>query len=228
MTTRRQTVAAGLALVLAAGTAQAALAADCAALMQPGLVADTTVTAARDVAAVDGLPAYCEVEAVNASAPGSQIVTVTRLPLDWNGKFLALGGSGFAGDTRLETAAPALARGYATIGTNMGHGGTESLGMDWMITEKGKLNEVVLADFGERAAHVSAVVGKALVAAHYGRPQTHAYWQGCSTGGRQGMTEHSAIRTISTASSPARRCSAGCSTPSRSSGRRSSATRPAR
>jgi feruloyl esterase len=189
MKTRRQTVAAGLAFVLAAGTAQAALAAECAALMQPGLVADTAVTAARDVAAADGLPAYCEVEATNSSAPGSQIVTVTRLPQDWNGKFLALGGSGFAGDTKLETAAPALSRGYATIGTNMGHTGTESLGMDWMITGKGKLNEVVLADFGERAAHVSAVVGKAFVAAHYGRPQTQAYWQGCSTGGRQGMTE---------------------------------------
>lgn len=189
MQTQRKAVAAGLALVLAAGASHTALAAECAALMQPGLVADTTVSAARDVAPADGLPAYCEVEATNSSAPGSKILTVTRLPQEWNGKFLAVGGSGFAGDTKLETMASALKRGYATIGTNMGHTGTESLGMDWMITEKGKLNEVVLADFGERAAHVSAVVGKALVKAYYGRAQSHSYWQGCSTGGRQGMTE---------------------------------------
>ncbi|WP_188166434.1 tannase/feruloyl esterase family alpha/beta hydrolase [Oryzicola mucosus] len=189
MQTKRTTIALGLAWALAAGSSQAAQAAECAGLMQPGLVADTVVSAARDVAAADGLPAYCEVEATNSSAPGSKIVTMTRLPMDWNGKLLAAGGGGFAGDTKLETVAPALKRGYATIGTNMGHAGTESLGMEWMITEKGKLNEVVLADFGERAAHVSAIVGKELIKAYYGRPQTQAYWQGCSTGGRQGMTE---------------------------------------
>jgi feruloyl esterase len=174
---------------MGAGSFNAALAAECAALMKPGLVAHTSVSAARDVAAANGLPAYCEVEATNLSAPGSNILTVTRLPRDWNGRFLAVGGSGFSGDTKLETVAPALTRGYATIGTNMGHPGTSPSDMEWMITEKGKLNEVVLSDFGDRAAHVSAVVGKELIKAHYGRPQTHSYWQGCSTGGRQGMTE---------------------------------------
>ena len=35
--------------------------------------------------------------------------------------------------------------------------------------------------------HDLAVVGKALTKSFYGRPANHAFWNGCSTGGRQGF-----------------------------------------
>ncbi|MES2220073.1 MAG: tannase/feruloyl esterase family alpha/beta hydrolase, partial [Acidobacteriota bacterium] len=45
------------------------------------------------------------------------------------------------------------------------------------------------ADFGYRATHQMTVVGKQLIQAYYGKPQSHAYFVGCSTGGGQGLME---------------------------------------
>ena len=42
-------------------------------------------------------------------------------------------------------------------------------------------------DFGHRAVHLTAVVSKTIVRAFYGRAASRAYFEGCSTGGRQGL-----------------------------------------
>jgi feruloyl esterase len=44
-------------------------------------------------------------------------------------------------------------------------------------------------DFGYRAVHEMTVAAKVLVAAFYGGPPRLSYWNGCSTGGRQGLME---------------------------------------
>src|SRR5262249_39742526 len=43
--------------------------------------------------------------------------------------------------------------------------------------------------FGHRATHLATTVGKDVAARVYGRAPDRAYWQGCSTGGRQGLAE---------------------------------------
>jgi len=48
-------------------------------------------------------------------------------------------------------------------------------------------NRVLQDDFAHRASHLMAVLGKQLAQAYYGRPAKHAYWNGCSTEGRQGL-----------------------------------------
>jgi len=46
-----------------------------------------------------------------------------------------------------------------------------------------------LVDFEERAVHEMTVTAKAIAAAYYGNAPQRAYFNGCSTGGRQALTE---------------------------------------
>jgi feruloyl esterase len=48
---------------------------------------------------------------------------------------------------------------------------------------------VAVTDFSHRAIHEMTVLGKQVVASHYGRAATKNYYQACSTGGRMGMME---------------------------------------
>lgn len=61
--------------------------------------------------------------AASASAsPGSPCLgAVYRLPMNWNGKVLGIGGGGFAGNLTLNAAASGLSRGHAVIQNDMGH-----------------------------------------------------------------------------------------------------------
>jgi feruloyl esterase len=163
----------------------------CSGLETAGLVANTIVTSARTVAAdaAPNIPAYCEVVATIRPVPGSNIGVVYRLPDDWNGKLLGIGGGGFAGDVTLAGAAQGLIRGYAVIETDTGHSSTNPTDGSFMIDAPGKINRVTLTDFGFRAVHEMTLAGKAIVAHYYGHGPSKSYFEGCSTGGRQGFTE---------------------------------------
>jgi Tannase and feruloyl esterase len=49
--------------------------------------------------------------------------------------------------------------------------------------------EQVRIDFAYRAAHAFAQAAKAIIAAYYGTGPAYAYFEGCSDGGREGMSE---------------------------------------
>jgi feruloyl esterase len=177
---------------LAVATGTSADEAGCSALAEPRAFADTTVTSATVVAAANGLPVYCEVAATISPVEGSNIGVVYRLPENWNGKVLGLGGGGFSGRTDLMDASGGLRRGYATMQTDTGHKlpttPAEVMDASWTSTD-GVFNWEPLEDFGHRSIHLMTVIGKDVAAAYYGRPHERAYYQGCSTGGRQGMME---------------------------------------
>ena len=135
------------------------------------------------------MPAFCEVTATIRPAPDSNIGVVYRLPENWNGKMLGIGGSGFAGNVTLAAATPGLVKGYAVIETDTGHPSASPFDGSFMIASPGKVNRATLADFGFRAVHLMTTVGKAVVAHYYGRAAVKAYFEGCSTGGRQGFDE---------------------------------------
>ncbi len=100
---------------------------------------------------------------------------------NWNGKFQAVGGGGFAGVISYGAMATAINRGYATASTDTGHstpGGSWALGHPELVT-----------DFAYRAIHETTVKAKAIVAAFYGNGPRLSYFVGCSTGGRQGLME---------------------------------------
>ena len=82
------------------------------------MIVSTTMTPADTAAST---PAFCEVTATISPVPGSRIGVVYRLPENWNGKMLGLGGGGWAGNVLLARAMPGLKKGYATAQTDAGH-----------------------------------------------------------------------------------------------------------
>jgi feruloyl esterase len=126
------------------------------------------------------LPAHCRVAVTLTPSSDSQIEMELWLPTEnWNGKFLAVGNGGWAGSISFDAMAAGLRRGYATASNDTGHkGGSASFALGH--PEK-------LIDFGYRAMHEMAVQSKALIQAFYRRAPQLSYYQGCSTGGRQGL-----------------------------------------
>jgi feruloyl esterase len=145
------------------------------------LVAAGPYAAGRGEQAV-ALPAHCRIAAALTPTPDSHIEMELWLPAEnWNGKFLAVGNGGWAGTISLSAMASALKEGYATASNDTGHkGGSAQFALGH--PEK-------LIDFGYRAMHEMAMKSKAIVSAFYDRGPRLSYYNGCSTGGRQGMME---------------------------------------
>jgi feruloyl esterase len=176
------------AAVSASGTAVGQDA--CAPLAARPAPGDTTIVAVTSVPAdvVGGVPAFCKVEVTITPVPGSKIGAAYRLPTNWNDKMLGLGGGGFAGSLRLEPR-DALARGYAVIQNDLGHPSSNGLDPSFALDATGRQNVESIVDFGHRATHLATVIGKEVATQFYRRAPEQAYWQGCSTGGRQGLAE---------------------------------------
>jgi hypothetical protein len=159
----------------------------CASLASVRL-AHTTIVSATDVAATASAPAHCAVQLVVTNPPsGDQIKVGVWLPTqNWNGRFQGLGGGGFSGGSPTSTPAAALRDGYAAAATDAGHtGGSGS----FALNPDGTLNWQLIADFGYLGIHEMTVAGKALVRSYYRKPSFYSYFNGCSTGGRQGLME---------------------------------------
>lgn len=139
--------------------------------------AGTTITAAELVAASATEPAHCKVDG-HAASPGNTVNFRLGLPADWNGKFYFEGVGGLGG--AIGSLGKGLARGYASASTDTGHLASDP---DW---GKSRAKEI---DYGYRGTHVTAVAAKALTASFYQRPPAHAYFNGCSNGGRQALME---------------------------------------
>ncbi|EKE44599.1 Feruloyl esterase [Oceaniovalibus guishaninsula JLT2003] len=142
------------------------------------------------MAAKDDLPGYCRIAGTIRPAIGFEV----RLPTsDWNGKFYMAGCGGFCG--KVDADSPnlfnainhALKRGYAVATMDGGHWGSGSTDARWADA-----NPVAEADWGYRAVEETTRVAKALTTAFYGEDPRHAYFQGCSTGGR--MANMAAMR----------------------------------
>jgi feruloyl esterase len=138
--------------------------------------------AAQQNAAFKQLPAFCRVAATLKPSSDSDIKIEVWLPVSgWNGKYQAVGNGGWAGVISYPAMADALGRGYATSSTDTGHvGGSGSFALG---------HQEKLIDFGYRSEHEMTVKSKAIINAFYGNAPQLSYWNGCSTGGRQGLKE---------------------------------------
>jgi feruloyl esterase len=108
------------------------------------------------------------------------------LPDNWNGRFLFQGGGGLNGSVNpplgVQAAGedPALSRGFAVVSTDTGHKGAV-FDAAFMKDQLASLN------FAYIAVGRVTVAAKEIIAQYYGQPAKHSYYDGCSTGGREGM-----------------------------------------
>ena len=109
----------------------------------------------------------CQVEGFVTLTISFKIILPTH---GWNGKYLQGGCGGACGTTKLFWCDVPLRRGYACLGSDMGHVGTVA---DWRFAQN---NEQLQGDFGYRSTHVAAIVGKAVVAAYYGKSPRLSYY----------------------------------------------------
>jgi feruloyl esterase len=137
------------------------------------------------------VPAHCRVDGVIDERTGRDgkpyaIGFAVALPADWNGRFLFQGGGGLNGNVQPPVGGAyagdrsALMRGFAVASTDSGHKG-EGFDGSFFRDQQATLN------FLYQAVADVTVVAKAIVARHYGKAQDHAYFVGCSTGGREAM-----------------------------------------
>ena len=140
--------------------------------------APTSITATTPVAATGSTPAYCDVTGYVAP----QIQFEVRLPLTtWNGRYYQTGCGGFCGVVPISSCGQALDRNFAVGAENTGHVGTDGL---WAYH-----NRPAEIDWGYRSPHVVSIAAKALIKVFYGKSPAYSYFQGCSTGGRQALSE---------------------------------------
>jgi feruloyl esterase len=137
-----------------------------------------------DTDALKELPAFCRVTATLKPSSDSDIKVEVWMPASgWNGRFLGVGNGGWAGRISYESLSAALRDGFATAGTDTGHQGN---GNDARFAMG---HPEKLIDFGFRAVHEMTVRAKAIIESFYSEGPKFSYWNGCSTGGKQGLTE---------------------------------------
>ena len=133
-------------------------------------------------AAFKRLPEFCRVAATLKPTSDSEIKIEVWLPTaNWNGRFLGVGNGGWSGAIVYGALANGVGRGYAVASTNTGHDGADAT----FVTG----HPEKLVDFGYRAVHEMTVKGKALTEAFYTKAPERSYWNGCSSGGKQGLKE---------------------------------------
>jgi len=166
-------------LTLAGGRVTSASAVTAGAFTPPGATGRAGVSPTYAA-----LPAFCRVAATLTPTPDSDIKIEVWLPAaNWNGKLQAVGNGGWAGTISYGAMAAALAAGYATASTDTGH---STAGAAFALNHPEKL-----VDYAHRAVHEMTVQAKAITAAFYGGGPKLSLWNGCSTGGRQGVIEAS-------------------------------------
>ena len=154
----------------------------------PGTLHAASITGAPIPVAI---PPYCRAEGVIDQRTGFDnkpyaIGFAIALPNNWNGRFLFQGGGGLNGSItpplggQAAGDSPALARGFAVVSTDTGHKGAV-FDAAFMKDQLADLN------FAYIAVGRVAILSKEIIAQYYGQAAKHSYYDGCSTGGREGM-----------------------------------------
>ena len=139
---------------------------------------DSSQLSSGNTAPAKDLPAFCRVQGVIRPEVRFEL----WLPERWNRKLLMVGNGGLAGTINRNAMLEPLRLGYATTSTDTGH--VADTDGHWAAEH---MERVI--DFAHRSVHVTTQAAKAIVGAFYGAAPEHAYFQGCSQGGQEALTE---------------------------------------
>lgn len=180
-------------MALAGNSASAASCESLTGLSLPG----TTITMAQPEAAGAFTPpksaagtrpvrvGFCRVGGTIRPTGDSEIQFELWLPQDgWTGRYESVGNGGFAGSIPFGAMVRPLTAGSAVAGTDDGHSTPVNTRAEWGLGHPEKV-----IDFGYRAVHLTAAMSKLITAAFYGSKPKYSYFIGCSTGGREALTE---------------------------------------
>lgn len=173
-------------------------------------VPNTMITSATDVAATATLPERCVVNGiVNAHTspvdgcnygdsfqvemplPSGSSFGATTYP-GWNGRLMFQGGGGSEGSVPAATGSagtlsPAIAHGYAVASQDGGHENSQLAVCGTKSNNGFYLDPEAVIDNSYQSIQVATLNAKYLIDVYYGQGPNYSYWDGCSTGGRQGM-----------------------------------------
>ncbi len=135
-----------------------------------------------------------------STSPGIGIEIWLPTNANWNHVIRAYGSGGWAGGYHTDTTRignsgaanamhlGAVAKGYAISQSDHGHGRTPyaQRSASFALNPDGSINTTLWRDFSERSMVEQADKTKAVVRAFYGKAHRRAYFDGYSTGGRQG------------------------------------------
>jgi feruloyl esterase len=129
------------------------------------------------------LPEFCRVSAVATPSRDSMVRIEIWIPNvgKWSGRFQAVGNGGYSGDIDYRAMARALEMGDAAAGTDTGHSGGD--------LRFGAGHPERIIDWAYRAVHVMTETAKLTIRDYAGRFPDYSYFNGCSTGGGQGLAE---------------------------------------
>jgi feruloyl esterase len=155
----------------------------CAALKTSASAPDVTIAAADTIPAAAGVPEHCRVSGTIAPAIAFEV----DLPAKWNDRFYMFGNGGAAGERfdempRQIVRDNGLRHNFVVAQTNTGHDAKRESATFLKDHQK-------LVDYAYRAVHLTVLQAKRIAAMYYDRQPAHSYWDGCSTGGREGLME---------------------------------------
>jgi hypothetical protein len=121
-------------------------------------------------------------------------------PDDWNGRLQFTGGAGFATGMFGAHLGAAVKDGWAAVSTDGGHDADLNKLRDasWLLSDPGErltsdsrdhqhnIRWDLLHNLASRSVLDQILIGKTITEQYFGYPAHHSYWNGCSTGGRQG------------------------------------------
>jgi feruloyl esterase len=144
---------------------------------------EISVISAKLTAAAGDVPEHCR---VSLMVP-PEINIEVNLPTAWNGRLYMFGNGGWAGESfetvgRAASRAKGLRGRFVTAATDTGHSAALERGASFALTRQ------KLLDFGFRSLHVTAETAKLVARTYYGWGPAKSYYEGCSQGGRQGLT----------------------------------------
>jgi feruloyl esterase len=124
---------------------------------------------------------FCRV--VGRIPPAINFEVWLPLPAAWNKRFQGIGNGGLSGFISYTALKASLERGYAVVGSDLGHTG-KFLDARWAVNAPG-----LIVDWGHRGVHEMTVAGKRVAQTYYGTAPQRAYFVGCSGGGRMALME---------------------------------------